>query len=190
MAIQLDDSWKHKAGPIYYQHSKRKWYCVNCEYETKSPNGANSHAASHGEILPSHRKKEKVEEKPIIQAQIEPKKEKKSQITYTRKGSIFDVIGKNPPPQQQNSNLDSVNEAKKNIEEKKQLEVLGIKQLRAEGYLSEEDAQIGVLKIIWPEHLPSFLKDLKEKKEKEKRQQALMQDMFVRMTLRQIRNQT
>ena len=102
MTMQLDDSWENHGGPIYYRSSEQRWICVDCDYDTTSPYGASCHAAIHGITLPNARKKEPVK-KPQSQAQIEPKKEEKSQFTYTRKGSIFDVIGKNQNPQPQRS---------------------------------------------------------------------------------------
>jgi len=98
MTMQLDDSWENHGGPIYYRNSEQRWICVDCDYDTTSPFGASCHAAIHGITLPNARKKEPVK-KPQSQAQIEPKNEEKSQFTYTRKGSIFDVIGKNQNPQ-------------------------------------------------------------------------------------------
>ena len=56
MTINIDDTLEHQGDSMYYKHTQRRWVCLDCEYDTKSPYGASCHAASHGLTLPNHRK--------------------------------------------------------------------------------------------------------------------------------------
>ena len=59
MTISIDDTWKHQGCAMYYKDPKR-WVCLDCDYDTKSPYGASCHAADHGFTLPNHRKDKSV----------------------------------------------------------------------------------------------------------------------------------
>ena len=182
MKINLKDgTWEKRERQVYYRNDPRTWYCKDCNYITTSPKSIGEHTVNeHGFHLPRSRNAEPEQTEAILQKVTEPPKLNKP------KSSIVNMLSKHRLP----DDWDPLVEARKRIEAKKQLEVQGIRQLRAEGYISEEDAQIGVLRIIWPEYLPSFLKDLKEKKEREKRHNELMQKIAVQTILRNIKNQT
>ena len=93
MTITIDDTWQHQGGEMYFKKPKR-WVCLDCDYDydTTSPYGAGCHAAKHGFRLPNARKKKPMK-KSQSQVQIEPKIEKKSQITHN--GLVSDVTDRN-----------------------------------------------------------------------------------------------
>lgn len=83
MTISIDDTWKHQEGAMYYKDPKR-WVCLDCDYDTKSPYGASCHAADHGFKLPSHRKDKPVKiEVPLqlVKKQTTDEYTKQSKIT-------------------------------------------------------------------------------------------------------------
>ena len=171
---------------MYYRDEPRTWYCKKCKLVFPSPKEIGKHTIQvHGFYLPRSRNKP---EKQIIVEEIETKPEPPRQIKHKLFHSDMMSYNTTRLPER-----DYIAEAKQRIEEKKQLEIQGIRQLRVEGYISEEEAQIGVLRIIRPAYLPVFLKDLKEKKEKEARHYALMQKINLQnlsRNLDNIKNQT
>jgi len=185
MMINLKDgTWDDRERQVYYRDDPHTWYCKKCKKIFLSPRKIGKHTIQvHGFYLPRSRNKP---EKQIIVEEVETKPKPPKQTKHRLFPS--DMMSHNTI--RHSPNRDYIAEAKQKIEEKKQLEIQTIKQLRAEGYLSEEDAQIGVLRIIWPAHLPSFLKDLKEKKEREARHNELMQKIAIQTILRNIKNQT
>ena len=66
MTINIDDTWEYQVGSMYYKHTQRRWVCLDCDYDTKSPYGAGCHATSHGITLPNRRKNKHVK----IQVQL------------------------------------------------------------------------------------------------------------------------
>lgn len=184
MNINLKDgTWEHRKSTVYYRNKPRNWYCKECNYLTPSARKIGEHTVNeHGFHLPRSRNVEPEQPEVILQKVDEP------QLTKNIP-KIFSSTRINYTPPLFPADWDPVKEAKKKKELENKQKIEQIKIWRREGCLSREEAQIECLKIIWPEYLSTFLKNLREEKEREGKIRALILETFVRNQSDKIRSQ-